>query len=179
MPALTKVEAEKFLAGPNIAKVATVKDDGSPFVVPVWYDWDGKYCYIVGRKRSSWVRYIQRDPRVTILIDSSDPPYPKVTIEGKAEIIGDTIDDWVKIGKRMVVKYFGPDAGISYLKGSLDQPRKTIRVKPKTFTSWITPDEKTIKKNPRLSWASRYYEPGSKWYKDLQKEKQTVRKRRK
>ena len=171
MPSFTKDEMDEFLAEANIAKVATIKKDGSPFVVPVWYDWDGKYCYVVGRKKSSWVKNIERDPRVTILIDGADPPYPKVILEGKAEIIGEEAEDWVEIVKRMAVKYFGPATGISYVEGSLDQPRKTIRLKPKSITSWVTPDEKTIKKNPRLAWASKYYTPGSKWYKDLQKEK--------
>ena len=171
MPSMTKQEIDKFLAEANIAKVATVKKDGAPFVVPVWYDWNGEYCYLVGRKRASWVRNISKDPRVTVLIDGQNPPYPKVIIEGKAKIVGDKLDDWIEIGKRMVKKYYGPDAGMSYLEGSIDQPRKTIRVKPKTVTSWVTPDEKDVARKPRLSWATRYYEPGSKWYKDYKEEK--------
>ncbi len=170
---MTKEEIDKFLAEPNIAKVATVKKDGAPFVVPVWYDWDGKNCYLVGRKRAGWVKNLSREARVTVLIDGANPPYPKVIIEGKAKIVGDELEDWIEIGKRMVKKYYGPNAGMSYLEGSIDQPRKTIRVKPKVITSWVTPDEREVTKNPRLSWHPRYYEPGTKWYKDYKKAKRS------
>ena len=39
---LTKKEIKAFLAGPIVARIATVKPDGSPYVVPVWQHYDGK-----------------------------------------------------------------------------------------------------------------------------------------
>ena len=108
---------EEFLRGPNIGRLALVKDDGSPFIVPVWYEWDGRFIYVVGRKRSEWVNYIRHDNRVCILIDEDKPPLRKVIIEGIAEIIG---TDWIEIGRRMVVRCFGPEVGPKYLEGTLD-----------------------------------------------------------
>src|SRR5215471_12924551 len=105
MPRLTKQEMDKFLQGPHVAKVATVKPDGSPFVVPVWYEWDGTTLLFGGRKKSSWVEHIRRNSRIAVLIDGPDPPYPKVIMEGVAEIVG---GDWVDMGRRMVIRYFGP-----------------------------------------------------------------------
>lgn len=171
MPALSKEEMERFLKGPNIAKVATVRKNGSPSVVPVWYYWDGKSCFVVGRKKSAWVKDIKREPRVSILIDDAAPPYPKVIMEGKAKIVGTELDDWIDIGRQMVKKYFGPDAGDSYLEGSKDQPRITIRVTPKTISTWITPGGEEMAKRPRLAWPSRYYVKGTKWYDDLKQER--------
>jgi PPOX class probable F420-dependent enzyme len=172
MPALKRKELEEFLAAPNIARVATVRKDGSPFVAPVWYDWDGESCYIVGRKRSSWVENIEHEPRVTVLIDRDESPNPKVTIEGRAEVIGRGLEDWVEIGKRMVKKYFGPEAGESYLQDSIDQPRVTIKITPTRITSWVDPALGLLKEKPYLSWHPRYYEPGSKFYKDYVKDRQ-------
>jgi nitroimidazol reductase NimA-like FMN-containing flavoprotein (pyridoxamine 5'-phosphate oxidase superfamily) len=65
-------EMEEFLKGPNLARVAVVRGDGSPFIVPVWYEWNGKYLYVVGRKRSSWVDDVRRNGRVCVLIDEDD-----------------------------------------------------------------------------------------------------------
>lgn len=157
---------EEFLKGPNIAKIAVLKEDGSPFVVPVWYEWDGKYVYIVGRKRSQWVQHIRRDNRVCVLIDENTIPLRKVIFEGKAEIVG---TDWIEIGKRMVNRYFGPEIGPSYLEGTLDQPRWVIRIKPEKITSWIVPPQFSGGKE---SWHPRYYEPGTRWYEEYQREKQ-------
>jgi PPOX class probable F420-dependent enzyme len=165
MPSMTKRQIDKFLAGPNIARVATVKKNGAPFVVPVWYEWDGKDCYIVGRESSSWIKNIEHEPRVTVLIDTDVFPTSKVVIEGEAKILGRSTKDWVQIGKKMVKKYVGSDAGISYLQGSLDQPRVTIRITPVKITTWSDPDRKVLEKKPYLAWHPKYYAPGSRFYK--------------
>ena len=170
---MNKAEMERFLKGPNIAKIATVRKNGAPSVVPVWYYWDGKACYVVGRKKAAWVKDIKKEPRVTVLIDDSTPPYPKVIMEGKAKVVGSELDDWIDIGRQMVKKYFGPDAGDSYLEGSIDQPRFTIKVSPSSITTWVNPTAEQMAKKPRLAWASRYYVKGTKWHKQLKAERKS------
>lgn len=165
MPPMTKAQIDEFLKGPHIAKIATIREGNAPYVVPVWYEWDGQNLLIIGRKRSIWVEHIRKNPKVAVLIDDVKPPYPKVIIEGVAEIIG---TDWVEIGKRMVVRYFGSDVGLKYLEGSLDQPRWVIKVKPERITSWIIPPEFAGGKE---AWHPRYYEPRTKWYEEYIKEK--------
>ncbi len=155
---------DEFLKGPNIGRLAVVKDDGSPFIVPVWYEWDGRFIYVVGRKRSEWVKYIRRDNRVCILIDEDRPPFRKVIIEGNAEILG---SDWIEIGKRMVIRYFGPEVGPKYLEGTLDQPRWLIRITPRKITTWMVPPEFAGGKE---AWHPRYYEPGTRWHAEYQRE---------
>lgn len=172
MPPMSKKEMDEFLAGRHLARIATVKKDGSPYVVPVWYEWDGKYLYVVARQRSAWVQNILRDPRVAVVIDELDPDNPKVIIEGRAEIVGDRLEDWVEIGRRMVKRYYGPEAGDSYLEGSLDQPRYTIRIVPSKITTWRNPPPEVMKEKPRLSWHPRYYVPGTKWYEEYVREQQ-------
>ena len=172
MPAMSKKEMDAFLAGRHLARIATVRKGGEPFVVPVWFDWDGKYCYIVGRKRSSWVKDILGEPRVTVLVDELDPDFARVVIEGRAKIIGDKLEDWIDIGRRMIKKYFGSDAGDSYLEGSIDQPRFTIRITPKKITTWRNPSDDEVKANPRFSWHHRYYARDTKWYEQYKRDEQ-------
>ena len=140
MPSMTKEAIERFLAGRNLARIATVKKDGSPFVVPVWYEWDSKHCYVVAMTTASWVVNITREPRVAIVIDNDDPPHEKVIIEGEAEIMGEEQADWIEIGKRMVKRYMAPGAGAAYLEEIKAQPMATIRVTPRKITSWVTPE---------------------------------------
>jgi PPOX class probable F420-dependent enzyme len=167
LPAMTKAEMRKFLSGPLIAKVATIRADGSPFLVPVWYEWDGKVCYLVIRQKANWVKNIRREPRVTVLLHNDSPPYQKVIIEGNARIVGDELSDWLEIGKKMVKRYYGPSAGISYLEGSIDQPRFTVKITPTKITTWVNPPASVISKAPRLSWPSRYYSRGTNWFKEF------------
>ena len=57
---LADSELEDFLRGPGsdwLLKLAVLKEDGWPFVTPLWYVWDGEAFWLVGRKRSEWVQW--------------------------------------------------------------------------------------------------------------------------
>jgi len=175
MPRMTKKQLGEFLNGAHVAKLSVVRADGSPFVAPVYYQWDGTVFYIVGRKKASWAENIRREPRVTLLIDEPKYPYPRVTIQGKAKVVGTELSDWVKIGEKQVKRYFGSQAGISYFEGSMDQPRLTIEITPTKITSWISPPESVLKEKPMLDWHPKYYEPGTKWYAQYETMRKTTR----
>jgi nitroimidazol reductase NimA-like FMN-containing flavoprotein (pyridoxamine 5'-phosphate oxidase superfamily) len=36
-----EAERDAFLAGPWVGAIAVTRPDGSPYVVPIWYRWDG------------------------------------------------------------------------------------------------------------------------------------------
>lgn len=148
-----------------MARVATVAPDGEPHVTPMWFMWDGERVYVIGRKRSSWVEHMRTEPRVTVMIDDAGPPEFKIGIYGTARISG---SDWIEIGKKMSTKYFGDHTGIEYLKASQDQPRFLVEITPRKIITWeVSPDKAAGKEG----WHPRYYEPGSKWYKEYQLEK--------
>jgi PPOX class probable F420-dependent enzyme len=145
MPALTKEQLYEFLTNGNlIAKLATLKADGAPYVNPVWYEYDGQYLYIIGRARAEFVANIQRDSRVAVCIDTYTAPHTRVLMEGKAEIID---MDWVEMGQRMARRYRGEE-GPKYIQKTLDRPRAMIRVTPEKITSWTGTE-----------WHPRYFDP--------------------
>ncbi|MER3406302.1 MAG: hypothetical protein C4289_15020, partial [Chloroflexota bacterium] len=117
---MSRREMDAFLQGPWICKVACLKDDGSPYVVPVWYEWDGEGFYLVARKKSAWAAYLQRDPRVMLCIDKDTRPYQKVLVEGRAMILEEpnTGGHWVEIAERMARRYLG-EHGLEYLTPTL------------------------------------------------------------
>lgn len=155
---MVREQLDVFLKGPQIARIATVGEGNSPYVVPVWYEWDGKNVIIVARKRSAWVDHIRVNPKVAVLVDEDRPPYRKVLIQGEAQIVS---SDWIEIGRRMVTRYLGAEVGPSYLEGSKDQPRWVIIVKPTRIVSWFIPPGGEGGKD---AWHHRYYEPGTRWY---------------
>jgi hypothetical protein len=55
MRALTKEEIKEFLDGPVVARLGTVKPDGSPYVVPVWQEYDGEAVYFIPREKSAFI----------------------------------------------------------------------------------------------------------------------------
>ena len=51
-----------------------LKEDGWPFVTPMWYQWRDGAFFVVGRKRSAWVQDLIRDPRCFVCIDEEATP---------------------------------------------------------------------------------------------------------
>ena len=71
---LTGEAFEEFLAGTWLAKLSVIKPDGWPYVVPLWYQWQDRALWLVGRKRSEWVQDLVREPRCAICIEEKDIP---------------------------------------------------------------------------------------------------------
>ena len=140
MPGLTSEQVDELLAGPIIARLATVKPDGAPYVVPVWEYWEDGAMYIIPREKSRFIEYIKNEPRVAVsCADDVDPDHPRLLIEGTAEIVegpvkmaGRTLD----IAREMVVRYAG-EPGLAYLESTIDNPRYLLRIRPDKMTTWV------------------------------------------
>jgi PPOX class probable F420-dependent enzyme len=77
----------------HLARIATVRADGSPSVVPVWFIFEGGKVLITPRKHSAFLQNLRREPRVAITIDEEAGRYRKVLFEGTAEILFEPGDD--------------------------------------------------------------------------------------
>src|SRR4051794_16019421 len=84
---LTTEQVKEFLAGPIVARVATIDEEGMPYITPVWQEWDGETLWIVPRERSAWVQHIKQNPNVAVSCALDNTPYTRVLFRGKAEIV--------------------------------------------------------------------------------------------
>jgi pyridoxamine 5'-phosphate oxidase family protein len=88
----TESEAD-FLLGSKLGRLATVCEDGAPHVVPVHYEFDGKYLYFSGwdLERSRKFKNIIRNNSVAFVVDdlrSENPWRPRgLEIRGFAEVV--------------------------------------------------------------------------------------------
>lgn len=138
---LTKEEMDAFLAKGVVARLATVKADGAPYVVPLWHEWDGENLWLVPRNKSVFIQHIKREPRVCVSIALETNPYTRVTIQGVAEVVEGPVDSqggtarWVPIARRMATRYLGPH-GPEYLEPTMDRPRYLVKIVPTKITTW-------------------------------------------
>ena len=98
--------ARQKLAAPNFGYLATVMDDGSPHVAPVWVDVADNHILLntaAGRVKE---RNIRRDPRIALSIADKDNPYDKVDIRGRVVDIIDG-DEAVEHINQLSMKYRG------------------------------------------------------------------------
>ena len=139
MPKLTRTELNALLAGPVIARLATVTREGTPYIAPVWQTWDGEVMHIIPRGRAHFVEHIRENPLVAIsCADDVDPEHARVLNQGRAEITdGPAImaGETLGIAREMAERYGGAD-GVEYLEATLDKPRYRISIAPITLTSW-------------------------------------------
>jgi len=85
MPTLSEQQARLFL-DKNFGAAATIRDDGTPHVTPVWVDYDGEHVlFNTAAPRAKW-KHLKRDPRVTVEVHSEANPYAYVTVTGTAEL---------------------------------------------------------------------------------------------
>ena len=84
---LTAEEVAEFLAGPVVARVATVDEDGMPYITPVWQEWDGEALWVVPRERSVWVKHIKTNPKIAVSCAMDSDTYTRVLMRGTAEIV--------------------------------------------------------------------------------------------
>ena len=82
---LDEGEIAAFLQGPWVARLACVRPDGTPHVVPVWHEWDGQVFHVVAWQGSHWAEYLLQDPRVSLTVDEAWPPLRRVSVRGRAE----------------------------------------------------------------------------------------------
>ena len=107
MEKMSKAEYIAFLRAPaRCAKLATVREDGSPHVVPVWFTLDGEHVIFTAGHTSVKVKNILRDGRVAICVDDDSPPFHYVLLEGRAEVLDDSVE---------AARYWGAIIGGRYM----------------------------------------------------------------
>lgn len=130
MPRMTGDEYREFLSeGTRTAKLATAREDGRPHVVPIWFVMDGEELVFVTSKGSVKGRNIRRDGRVAICVDSSDPPYAYVLIEGTTTTTEDP-DELLYWSTRNAAGYVGEEKAEEYGKLNAGEGMMLVRVTP-------------------------------------------------
>src|SRR5689334_6261247 len=87
--------AQDLLRSSIPARLAFIATDGTPRVVPTWFEWNGTEVvmatYVAGpdagiRHPASRIAAIRANPDVALTIDTDDFPPRSLTIRGRAEI---------------------------------------------------------------------------------------------
>jgi hypothetical protein len=147
---LTEAQFETLMAEPIVATLATTTDEGYPWIVPIWFEWDGAAAWLLCRAKAAFVGYLTARPRVALLVDRHDEKQTRALLVGDAEIVAGPAplsDDvrMAEIAERLAVRYTG-EVGRDYIHQSFEWPRSLVRVVPRRVVSWGVVD-----------WHPRYY----------------------
>ena len=150
MTEMSKTEISRFLIhGTFTGKLATVKEDGSSHVVPIWFVLDKKdsrdrirnIIFTTGNT-SVKANNIQRDNRISICIDDQIPPFSFVTIFGTAKIYPYKQKEVLKWATEIAERYMGKSNAEAYGRRNSEEGLVLVRIKPtriiaeKDIASW-------------------------------------------
>ena len=125
MPATIEDKSRKLLEAPNFCHIATLREDGTPHVVPVWVDVEDDRVVLNTAEGRAWPRNARRDPRVNLTIQNMENPYEYVEIRGRvAEDTHEGADEHID---RMAKKYLGED---TYPFRAPGEQRVIFRIEP-------------------------------------------------
>lgn len=126
LPPLSPSAVELMVAA-NPAVLATVRKDGSPHTVAVWFDWVDERVLLnmdANRKR---LRNIEANPAVSLSILDGENWLRQLTLRGPATL---EPDDGLVTVDRLARRYIGTDYPIR------DRPRVTAWLRPEHWFLW-------------------------------------------
>jgi PPOX class probable F420-dependent enzyme len=137
---------EQRLQNDQIVWLTTVRPDGRPHVVPVWFFWDGQTFLISSQPNAQKLRNLRHNPHVMLALDEAGKLGDDVVmVEGTAEVLTATSESILKASPALAGKL---DAylQIAHATGFLTQypdPQallvdysQPIRVTPTRFLFW-------------------------------------------
>jgi hypothetical protein len=144
-----------FLEQPHVAVIASLRADGAPYTVPIWFHWEedatvspfrsgpvqypGGYVWLVGTYPRVWCKQLLKDPRASLCIESGPPLTAHVEFDGVCEPFERPDFDIWPIARKLAEKYVGRgdpanDAAVdSFFANMQTEPRLLFRLRPSTI----------------------------------------------
>jgi len=133
---MTEAEYREFLLrGTKTGKLATVRKDGRPHVVPVWFHLDGDTLVFTTGGESLKYKNMKRDPRVCITVDDQTPPYSYVMIEGTVSFSEDP-EELLYWATRIGGRYMGEDQAEAYGRRNSTPGEVIVRIIPSKVSAY-------------------------------------------
>jgi PPOX class probable F420-dependent enzyme len=135
------------MLGPNDTQAATrlrdniivwftsVRPDGHPHSVPVWFLWDGTTILVFSKPKNQKIVNLRHNPNVLLALDDTKEGDEVVIVEGTAELVDDT--SLSAAVPAYVAKYGALIQQIGMTPESMAaEYAQAIRVTPTRFISW-------------------------------------------
>ena len=133
---MSKEEIQTSLvSGTLTGKISTVRKDGRPHVVPIWFildknDSNIKVVFTTGQD-SLKAKHKLRDPRVSLCVDDQTPSFSFVLIDGIADINKEPdLREILKWATKIAGRYMGQDKAEAYGKRNAVKGEFLVRIRP-------------------------------------------------
>ncbi len=128
MANMTAEQVAAFLDGRKNAVLATINQDGSAQLSPVWYVMDDGKMYISTSNRSVKMRNLRRDPRISVCVEGGHGDFRYVTLSGRAQIVEHGEELQKRMRWRIIRSYHDSDASAQAYADSTDDDTQVLIV---------------------------------------------------
>lgn len=98
---------EEFLKEPHIGVIATLRQDGMPYTVPVWWLWKDGAVWITGTYSRVWCQQLLKDSRASLCIEATAPVAGHIGFDGHVTAFERPSFDIWPISRELAEKYVG------------------------------------------------------------------------
>ena len=132
---LSSQEIDAFLNETQIGMLGTLYRDGTTLISPVSYVWvDGGFTVGVPLDDIK-VRHIRRDPRVSMCVAESQPPYRGVHLRTVGQLVDDP-EALAEITWAMAEEHLGEAKAATYASARTESQSLLLRIEPGELRAW-------------------------------------------
>ena len=84
---LAATRIRRFLEAEPIVWVSTVRPDGTPHLIPIWFWWDGEALLVFSKPDAQKVRNLRANPSVMLALGDVEDDFDVGLVEGRAELL--------------------------------------------------------------------------------------------
>jgi nitroimidazol reductase NimA-like FMN-containing flavoprotein (pyridoxamine 5'-phosphate oxidase superfamily) len=130
---MTAGERDAFLADVHVGILAVDEPGRGPMALPIWYVYDGGTVQIGMSGSSRKAELLRAAGRATLTVQTEEPPYKYVAVEGPVTVQPTRRDDL-----QMAVRYLGEQMGRWYVENNPSTAESVVVVL--TPEHWRTHD---------------------------------------
>ena len=136
MPRMKPDVFEEFLGQPHVGVISTLRQDGMPYTVPIWWLWKDGAVWITGTYSRVWCQQLLKDPRASLCIEALTPVSGHIGFDGTCTAFERPAFDIWPISRELAEKYVGRgdaangEAVEKFFANMQTEPRLLFRLNP-------------------------------------------------
>ncbi|HET9345165.1 MAG TPA: pyridoxamine 5'-phosphate oxidase family protein [Candidatus Limnocylindrales bacterium] len=126
---------DRLLRSEPVVWMSTVRPDGTPHLIPIWFSWDGEAILVASKPAAQKVRNLRTNPVVMLALGQPDADFDVGLLEGRAELVDAPAADLLPASH--LAKYRAPMASIGLTPEEfLATYTQVIRIVPTRYLPW-------------------------------------------
>jgi PPOX class probable F420-dependent enzyme len=139
---------DRLLDREPVVWLSSIRPDGGPHLVPIWFSWDGREIMIASKPHAQKVRNLRGNPSVMLALGEAEDDFDVGLLEGRAELLDTPAADVLPAAH--LAKYRRQMAAIGLTPAEfLATYSQVIRIVPTRFLPWRG---RTSPRSSRHAW---------------------------